>query len=416
MPPAPADPGPPLTPALREKAQVFRTIGGARTRSGVAGARGRRAVIVIRVAGQPPAGHAPEIIELGSVPGFVVFDLPGAPLSAGGTRLAPDVSAAEVALLARAMTYKFAVLGERIGGAKAGVRGDPADAAARAALMARFCAEIGPMVGAGRFLTGPDMGTTEEDFAPLRAGRAVPAAISAVVGGVPFEDLLTGYGVAVAAEAALTARWGWGWEGRSAAVEGFGKVGGGVAREVVRRGGRVVAVSTVAGCLADPAGLDVELLLALRRVHGDACVTRYGRPAGPPTLLFTEVRADVLVPGARPGAIGESEARSLPPGVLVVAPAANAPYTARGAAELRRRGIMALPDFVCNAGAVIGYRSPAAATPAEVLAAVEDRITRLILEAMHHDDGPLTGACDQAATFLRSWWGDPPRPPFAPPP
>ena len=85
-----------------------------------------------------------EIVELGSVPGFVVFDLPGAPLSAGGTRLAPDVSVAEVAVLARSMTYKFAALGERVGGAKAGVRGDPADRAGKAALMARFCAEVRP--------------------------------------------------------------------------------------------------------------------------------------------------------------------------------------------------------------------------------------------------------------------------------
>ena len=69
----------------------------------------------------------PEIVELASVPGFVVFDLPGAPLSAGGTRLAPDVSVTEVAVLARSMTYKFAALGHRVGGAKAGVRGDPAD-------------------------------------------------------------------------------------------------------------------------------------------------------------------------------------------------------------------------------------------------------------------------------------------------
>ena len=125
-----------------------------------------------------------EIVELGSVPGFVVFDLPGTPLSAGGTRLAPDVSVAEVAVLARSMTYKFAALGERVGGAKAGVRGDPADRAGRAALMARFCAEIRPLTDAGRFLTGPDMGTAEEDFAPLRRGRAAPAAIRAVVAGV----------------------------------------------------------------------------------------------------------------------------------------------------------------------------------------------------------------------------------------
>jgi glutamate dehydrogenase (NAD(P)+) len=370
------------------------------------------------MAGEPLAGRdrgVPEIVELRSVPGFVVFDLPGVPVSAGGTRLAPDVSVAEVALLARAMTYKFAALGARVGGAKAGVRGDPAESAGKAALMARFCAEIGPLADAGQFLTGPDMGTAEEDFAPLRARRAAPAAMRAVVGGVPFEDLLTGYGVAVAAEAALSARWGWGWDGRSVAIEGFGKVGGGVAREVTRRGGRVVAVSTVAGYIADPAGLDVEVLLALRRVHGDACVTRYGRPVGPPAQLFTAVTADVVVPGTRPGRIGAREAELLPAGVRVVAPAANVPYTAQGAQGLHRRGIVALPDFVCNAGAVIGYRSAAGATPGEVLAAVEDTITQLILEALRHHDGPLAGACERAARFLRGWWGEPPRPPFAPP-
>jgi glutamate dehydrogenase (NAD(P)+) len=356
----------------------------------------------------------PEIVELGSVPGFVVFDLPGAPLSAGGTRLAPDVSVTEVALLARAMTYKFAALGARVGGAKAGVRGDPADRAGKAALMARFCAEVRPLTDEGRFLTGPDMGTAEEDFAPLRERRAAPAAVRSVVGGVPFEDVLTGFGVAVAAEAALTARWGWGWEGRSVAIEGFGKVGGGVAREVARRGGRVVAVSTVAGCLADPAGLDVELLLALRREHGDACVARYGRPAAPPGELFTAVAADVVVPGTRPGVISAEVAGSLPPGVLVIAPAANAPYTEPGVQALARRGIMALPDFVCNAGAVIGYRSAAGATPAVVLADVEATIAELIVEALRHPAGPLAGACERAGGFLRGWWGEPPRPPFAP--
>jgi glutamate dehydrogenase (NAD(P)+) len=370
------------------------------------------------MAGGLLAGHDrgdPEIVELGSVPGFVVFDLPGAPVSAGGTRLAPDVSLAEVALLARAMTYKFAVLGAQIGGAKAGVRGDPADRAGRAALMTQFCAEVRPLADGGRFLTGPDMGTTEEDFAPLRERRASPAAIRAVVGGVPFEDVLTGFGVTVAAEAALSTRWGWGWESRSVAIEGFGKVGGGVAREVTRRGGRVVAVSTVAGCIADPAGLDVELLLALRRVHGDACVARYGRPVEPPDHLFGAVAADVVVPGTRPGVISAATAESLPPGVLVVAPAANAPYTEQGAEVLGRRGIVALPDFVCNAGAVIGYRSAADAPPASVLADVEARITELIVEALGHPGGPLAGACDRAGRFLRDWWGDPPRPPFAPP-
>src|ERR1700689_613400 len=107
----------------------------------------------------------PEVIELGAVPGFVVFDLPGVPVSAGGTRLAPDVSVAEVGLLARAMTYKFAALGDRVGGAKAGVRRGPAHHGGKPALMARYCAEVRPLADAGRFLPGPDMGPAEEDFA-----------------------------------------------------------------------------------------------------------------------------------------------------------------------------------------------------------------------------------------------------------
>jgi glutamate dehydrogenase (NAD(P)+) len=362
-------------------------------------------------------GSGPEIIELSSVPGFVVFDMPGVPMSAGGTRLALDVSVGEVALLARAMTYKYAALGIRVGGAKAGVRGDPADRAARADLMARFCAEIAPLADAGRLVTGPDMGTTEGDFTPLRQRHAVPAAISAVVDGVPFEDLLTGYGVAAAAEAALGASSGGGdggWQGRSAAIEGFGKVGGGVAREVTRRGGRVVAVSTLAGCVADPSGLDVEMLLTLRRAYGDACVLHYGRRAGPSADLFTAVAADVIVPGTRPGVMDARTAAALPAGVLVVAPAANVPYTEQGADTLRRRGIVALPDFVCNCGAVLGYRSSADEGPDEILAAVGATITGVIREVMDDPDGPLPGAIRRAANFLRTWWGEPPSPPFAP--
>ena len=362
--------------------------------------------------GRGPGGA--ETVELESVRGFLVFDLPGAP-AAGGTRLAPDVTSAEVALLARAMTYKLAALGQPVGGAKAGVIGDPADRAAKAGLMARYCAEIRPLIDSGRFRTGPDMGTSEEDFTPLRDNRPAPSAMRSVVDGVPFEDVLTGYGVTVAAEAALRDVGAGGWEGRSAAIEGFGKVGGGVAREVAARGGRVVAVSTVAGCISDPAGLDVGRLLGLRRAHGDECVAGYGLPTRAPGALFTDVEADVVIPGARPGVINGRVAASLPSSVLVVAPAANAPYTAQGAAVLRQRGIVALADFVCNAGAVIGYRSPTSATPAQVLASVRETIGSLTGAALGHPAGPLAGACEDAAAFLRGWWGEPPGPPFASP-
>ena len=113
--------------------------------------------------------------------------------------------------------------------------------------------------------------------------------------------------------------------------------------------------------------------------------------------------------------LGGRAARSLPSSVRLIAPAANVPYTAAGAEVLHQRGIVALPDFVCNAGAVIGYRSDREATPQQVLADVEARITEIIIEALGHPGGPLAGACERAAKFLRGWWGEPPGPPFAPP-
>ena len=82
---------------------------------------------------------------------------------------------------------------------------------------------------------------------------------------------------------------------------------------------------------------------------------------------------------------------------------------------LRRRGIVALPDFVCNAGAVIGYGAASDATPQQVLAEAGDTIGGRVLDALGHPGGPLAGACERAASFLRGWWGDPPVPPFAAP-
>lgn len=329
---------------------------------------------------------------LSTVDGFIVFDIDGPQVSGGGTRLAPDVTEAEVALLARAMTYKFAVLGRRMAGAKAGVRATAED---HDDAMRRYCEEIRPLVEARVFLTGADLGTSEADFAPLRGDTGATHPVLQLVDGVVFEDVVTGFGVAVAAEAALGSL-----DGRAVAVEGFGKVGGAVAREVVRRGGRVVAVSTIAGCICDPRGLDVDALWQARAEHGDDLVHHVGLRVAPPAALF-DVAADVLVPGARTGAIDGPRARMSRAAAVV--PAANVPYTKAGLDVLRARGIAAHADFVCNTGGVLGYESAATATPAEILARVESRISELVRTAADHPQGPFAGACETAERFLATW-------------
>jgi glutamate dehydrogenase (NAD(P)+) len=332
-----------------------------------------------------------KVHRLTTVDGFIAFDLDECRVNAGGTRLAPDVTEAEACLLAQAMTYKFAALELEMGGAKAVIR---AGGKERAEAMRRYCEEIRPLVESARFLTGPDIGTSEEDFALLRRPGET-GVLSERIDGVPFEDVLTGFGVVVAAEVALGSL-----DGATVAIEGFGKVGGGVAREAARRGAKVVAVSTLEGCVVEPKGFDVSELWAKRTEHGDRVVRHVGGEVRAPSALF-DIAADVVVPGARTGVIDTGRARRI--AARVVAPAANVPYVAGTPEILRDRGIRALPDFVCNAGAVIGYISNTVTSHRDMLALVERRIGEILRRAIEHPQGPFAGGCAVAEEFLQRW-------------
>lgn len=332
--------------------------------------------------------------HLTSVDGEIVFDLDPEVVrpAAGGTRMADDVTVDELALLARAMTYKLATFEARIGGAKAGIRPRLLDS--RAETLARYCDEVRPLVEEGRFLTGADLGTATADFASLETDP-VPTVFDHVIDGVGFEELVTGRGVVAAAEA-----WLGSLEGRRVAVEGFGKVGHGVAREVVRRGGRVVAVSTLRGAVAHGGGFDVDELVQARAEHGESFVHHLGLEVHRPRELH-ELPVDVLVPGARTGVLDAELAERVQ--ATVVAPAANVPYTREGLDVLRRQGVAALPDFVCNGGAVLAYRASRALTPDEVLRSVDRQIGERIEAAKLAKADPFRHAALLAETFLSTW-------------
>ena len=303
---------------------------------------------------------------------FVVVDHDLFPVSAGGTRMLCDVELLEVSRLARAMTWKFAACRLPYAGAKAGVRFAGGD---RTAVLAAYRRALEPYREV--FLTGPDMGTFPADFLDDVPGRLPLWARSHE--GLGMDDLATGHGVKAAAEAAL-AHLGRTLQGAAIAVEGFGKVGAGTARACVRAGARLVGVSTLHGLLADPDGLDVEELLALRDSHGDRLVEHGPRPVRPRDALF-ELECDVLVPGARPDSITPGVAARVR--CAVVAPGANIPYSPGAVEHLHRRGILAVPDFLSNSGGVHLYDTVAPdQEPAAALAAIEEAVRQPVTSAL----------------------------------
>jgi len=325
---------------------------------------------------------------------FVVIDHELFPVSGGGTRMLPDVDVEETARLARAMTWKFAACRLPFAGGKAGLRFVDGD---RAAVLKAFKQALAPY--AETFLTGPDMGTSAEDFLPDGDG---PLPLWAKTHeGLGMDDLATGHGVKAAAEAALE-HLGREFGGATVAVEGFGKVGAGTARAAARAGARVVAVSTVEGLVTDAAGLDVEELIELRGERGDAFVFHTGRPVRPREELF-ELECDVLVPGARPDSITADVAERVR--CAVVAPGANVPYGPGALEVLGRRDIVAVPDFVSNSGGVHVYESvPQDAEPEDALpvieAAVGSAVTRVLATASVLGSMPYAAAFHEARQYL----------------
>ncbi len=327
----------------------------------------------------------------------VVIDHELFPTSAGGTRMAPDVTADEVAHLARAMTWKLAVCGVPYAGAKAGIRFSDGD---RAAVLEAFLERVGPWQDF--FLTGPDIGTQPEDFLVLEPDGSPTPLWARVHEGMGMDDLAVGYGIKGATAVALE-QLGRPFEARAWRSRGSEKPApalrararssrGATHRHQHDRGSAssIRPASTWTSCSA------------LRARHGDALVHHSRVSARPRETLFA-VECDVLVPGARPHVIRPDSADELRCAAIV--PAANVPYAPGAADALEMRGILALPDFVTNAGGIHLYEAPECREdPARCLAAIERLVgetTRRVLAAAKADGvTPAEAALGIARRFL----------------
>jgi glutamate dehydrogenase (NAD(P)+) len=276
----------------------------------------------------------------------------------GGLRFAPDLTLAQCSALAMFMTWKCALLNLPYGGAKGGVRCDPALLSAGEAerIMRRYTAEIAPIVGPDEDIPAPDLGTGEREMAwfydtySQAAGHAVPACVTGkplALGGTPGRHDATGLGVVFTLEAALE-REGLALAGQRVALQGFGNVGSVVAAELAARGAQLVAISDIEGAVADPGGIDVVALASWARDNGSVAGFPQATEIERDALL--ELPCDVLIPAAREGQITEENAPRL--SCRLIAEAANGPTTPGADQILAERGIVLLPDVLTSGGGV----------------------------------------------------------------
>ena len=318
----------------------------------------------------------------GEVLGFVCIDSTVNGRARGGLRLMPDVNPHELGLLARAMTLKYGFLGLPQGGAKAGVIGDPeASPEERAARLHRFAEHAAPLLAARTYVPDSDMGTTGSDIQAMLESAGIRVARREYRG--HRSGLYTAATVFEAARAAAAAR-DLPLAACRVAIEGFGRVGQPLAEMFVRAGATVVAISTRHGGLYNASGLNVAALGERVRAGGDAVLARtgLGAPIAAPDLKF--VPAEIFCPCARHESITEEDTGALQ--AKVISCGANSPVTPAAERRLWERGILCVPDFVANAGGVLGGTMEFAGWRcAEILEFCEERfrprVASLIREA-----------------------------------
>ena len=322
----------------------------------------------------------------------------------GGVRMARDVTAAECARLARAMTLKNAAAGLAHGGGKAVIAADPAlPAADKERIVRRFAALIEHELD---FIPGPDMGTDETCMAWIRDEIGRAAGLPEELGGIPLDRLgATGFGLAHAVAVAVE-HCGFELSGARVVVQGFGAVGKHAARFLRDRGAVLVGASDSQGSVHDARGLDVDAL-ARAKSEGKSVAEHGAGEAGDRDAVL-DIECDIWIPAARPDVVTEANVHRLK--AKLVAEGANLPLTAGAERALGERGVLVLPDFIANAGGVIAAAVELRGGSAdEAFEAIERKIRtntqRVLTAAREAGVGPREAAVALAEGRVRAAMG-----------
>ncbi|MEO8351728.1 MAG: Glu/Leu/Phe/Val dehydrogenase [Chthoniobacteraceae bacterium] len=331
----------------------------------------------------------------------------------GGIRFSRHVTLDETIALAALMTYKCALVGVPFGGAKGGVCIDPnaVSEGFRERVTRRYTAELirKNFIGPDIDVPAPDYGTGEREmgwiadtYKSLRMNEPNP--YGCVTGkpvtmqGIPGRREATGLGVFYGVRACvdhvedmkalgLTP----GTAGKRIIVQGLGNVGYHAADSFIRFGGSILTgIAERDGGIFSAAGLDVAAVLRHRQETGSILDFPGAENADSSELLERE--CDILIPAAL-----ESQITALNAGRIrakIIAEAANGPVDFDGAAILRERGVLMIPDLFLNAGGVtVSYfewlKNKAGVSFDRMHSRHEEIVKREMLEQME----AMTGSC-----------------------
>ena len=290
----------------------------------------------------------------------------------GGIRYSDMVNEDEVMALAALMTYKCAIVNVPFGGAKGGIKISPQNytIAELENITRRYTVELikKNFIGPGIDVPAPDYGSGEREMSwiadtyqtmnpgqldALACVTGKPIALSGIAG----RKEATGRGVAIAirecvdvAEDMKTLGLSVGLLDKKIIVQGLGNVGFHSVKYLVEFGAIVVGLCECEGAIYNPDGLDLEQVMAHRKITGSILGYAGAKREFINPAEGLEQPCDILVPAALENQITEYNIGQIK--AKIIAEAANGPTTPAAAAIFIERGGIIIPDMYCNAGGV----------------------------------------------------------------
>jgi glutamate dehydrogenase (NAD(P)+) len=244
------------------------------------------------------------------------------------------------------------------GGAKGGVIVDPnqlSESEVRK-LTRRFATEISIIMSPEGDIPAPDVNTNAQTMAwimdtySMHKGYSIPAVVTGKpvqIGGSLGRVDATGRGVMVTTREALKMR-GKSYRDVTVAVQGFGNVGSYAAALMAEEGATIVAISDASGGVANPKGLDVKALKDY--VAKNKLVRGFPEADAITNEELLAYKCDVLTPCALENQLTAKNADKVQ--ARLVAEGANGPTTPEADRILEDKGVMLIPDILCNSGGV----------------------------------------------------------------
>ncbi len=323
--------------------------------------------------------------------GWVVINSLRGGASGGGTRMRKGLDRNEVLSLAKTMEVKFTVSGPSIGGAKSGINFDPHDPRKKAVLE-RWYAAVSPLLksyyGTGGDLNvdeihevipitedsgvwHPQEGVFEGHFKPTQADKInrigqLRQGVKKVIENPKYSpnvsrkytvaDMITGYGVAIAAKHFYTI-YGSTIKGKRVVVQGFGNVGASAAFYFAQMGAKVVGLLDKEGGLIKTEGFSFKEITELYlNKSGNTMVADNLIPFEAINEQIWSLETEVFAPCAASRLVTKEQIdQMIATGLELITCGANVPFADKEIffgpiMEHTDQKVSLIPDFISNCG------------------------------------------------------------------